>query len=156
MLKGSNQTDGKPFITSNLTLTLEGYKHVTGYYFDLHSYTELVPQLLLLYKHKQAKTFGVLYPKAVSQVWGADQTLDFTDAKTIVALRQVFDEFGHMMYDEKAKSKHHVGTLLQLYARLPTYKLGKKGHCFYPAAALPSKAVLKGYFDRWGDGWSVS
>jgi hypothetical protein len=138
-------------------LTSEGFEVAADHYFKLHSVTERFPQLLSLFKQREADKFGKLYKAALEQHLGASKELDYDDEATICAIRQVFDDFGAWLYGTGTEEdRRRAGTSIRIYARLPKWKRGVVGtSVFYPAAALPSKAVLKGYFDRWGAGWRV-
>jgi hypothetical protein len=154
--KGVGLTDAELFV-KNTPVSIDGTRAAADHYFRLHAVPELVPQLLTMYKKTEAEKFGTIYTSRIARVknerFGIG--LDFDEATTILSMRDAFDTFGKYMYKANNESSRRVGTSLQLYARLPMYSRGKEGHMFYPAAALPCKAVLRGYFERWGAGWSV-
>ncbi|KAG9086226.1 hypothetical protein FRC06_003210, partial [Ceratobasidium sp. 370] len=154
--RGEGLTDGEKYLDLPFKPTAGGDERAVNHYVRLHERPERVPQLLEHYQQAQADRFAKIYNEAVKQFDHDVRGIDFSDPAMIIAIRGAFDKFGSSIYDVKDVNSRRLAASIRLYARLPLYTRGDEdGAFFYPAAALPSRALLRKHHEQWTKNYAV-
>ncbi|KAG8689623.1 hypothetical protein FRC11_001570 [Ceratobasidium sp. 423] len=140
-VSGVDATEESEEFIESVPITPDGHLEAVRYWNHLHSRPQRIPAFLEYFTPEGMKVYDQLY----ESVWALDSKMrDMQWGKDIVSLavRQVFEEFGHWFSLQPVPCAKLISQSFQIYARLPSHDPSSALPCFYPAGGLPTPGLL--------------
>lgn len=94
-----------------------------------------------------------MFEKVCNEVRHPVHGIQYDDADTIVAFRELYESFGLHLAKTDDPAHQMLSVSFRLYARLPLAASGASSASFFPAAALPAPRWVSARSARWNGNW---